>query len=266
MDIADGSNGNASLGEANAALGQPGVNGIVSLGDGGEAILTFEQPISNGPGPDFAIFENSFSDFFLELAFVEVSSDSHTWVRFPAHCLLSQTQQIGPFDDNSDPAKLNNLAGKYRGQYGTPFDLDELKDSVGINIDSIVFIKVIDCIGSLNPQYATYDTAGNAINDPYPTPFASSGFDLDAVGVIHQNVVDIQTPSPSIESLCFPNPVAKGQVLNFGYLASSTMVYIYNSTGKKVMQLNRPREWVIHLPAGVYFVKSGASIQRLSIR
>jgi hypothetical protein len=33
--------------------------------------------------------------------------------------------------------------------------------------------------------YATRDNAGRIINDPFPTPYPSSGFDIDAVGIIH---------------------------------------------------------------------------------
>ena len=34
-----------------------------------------------------------------------------------------------------DATKINNfLAGKYRGGYGVPFDLNELKDITGLNI------------------------------------------------------------------------------------------------------------------------------------
>jgi len=47
-------------------------------------------------------------------------------------------------------------------------------------------VKVIDVIGTIDPQYASRDSFGNIVNDPYPTPFGSCGFDLDAVGVINQ--------------------------------------------------------------------------------
>lgn len=211
IDISNPSLGLATLGDSNSALGAPGENGIVSLGDGGEAVVSFEQPIKNGPGADFAIFENSFSDFFLELAFVEVSSDGEHWVRFPATCNLSQDTQLGPFDDKSDPTKLNNLAGKYRGQFGVPFDLEELRDSLGINLDSIVYIKMIDCVGSLSHAYATYDALGSKINDPFATPFPSSGFDLDAVGVIHQNIVSNEFISSQPSFSIYPNPFKSGQ-------------------------------------------------------
>ncbi|MEM7468476.1 MAG: hypothetical protein AAF387_16525 [Pseudomonadota bacterium] len=49
---------------------------VVSLGRGGEAVLTFDTPIVDGAGADFAVFENSFSDTFLELATVWVSDGS----------------------------------------------------------------------------------------------------------------------------------------------------------------------------------------------
>jgi hypothetical protein len=35
-------------------------------------------------------------------------------------------------------------------------------------------------------NYASCDSQGHQINDPWPTPFPTGGFDLDAVGVIHQ--------------------------------------------------------------------------------
>ena len=57
---------------------------VVSLGDGGSITLTFAHPLSDGTGPDLAVFENAFNDTFLELAFVEVSSDGANFVRFPA--------------------------------------------------------------------------------------------------------------------------------------------------------------------------------------
>ena len=106
------------------AIGTPG-NGIVSLGDGGYAVLSFERPIKNGPGWDFAIFENSFSDTFLELGLVEVSSDGLNYFQFESTSLTQDTLQIDAFG-SINPEMINNLAGKYRATFGTPFDLEEL--------------------------------------------------------------------------------------------------------------------------------------------
>jgi len=82
---------------------------VLALGDGGSATLGFASPIANGPGFDFAVFENSFDDLFLELAFIEVSSDGSHFVRFPAISLtpeLPQTFTFGP----TDATKINNFA------------------------------------------------------------------------------------------------------------------------------------------------------------
>ncbi len=207
VDITDQSMGVVSHGTDSDALGPADNPNVVSLGDGGMAILTFDTIISNGQGPDFVVFENSFNETFLELAVVEVSSDGINYVRFPAVSETQTTTQVGGFG-SLDCRYLYNLAGKYKANYGTPFDLEELTDSTGINIDSVTHIRIIDVVGSIDPQYGTPDRYGNMINDPFTTPFATGGFDLDAVGVIN-----VYSPSTSnikednFSSLeIYPNP------------------------------------------------------------
>ena len=84
QEIDKPADGYASYGDPTNALGPATANTtkVVSLGDGGSATLTFAKPITNGPGPDFAVFENGFSDTFLELGFVEVSSDGSELLSF----------------------------------------------------------------------------------------------------------------------------------------------------------------------------------------
>ncbi len=205
QNMADISLGRANVGDSSMAIGPAGTNGVVSLGDGGVADLTFLHPIQNGPSWDFAVFENSFSDTFLELAFVEVSSDGINYFRFPATSLTETNIQIPSFGE-LDATRLNNLAGKYRGMYGTPFDLNELSGIPELDITQITHVRIIDVVGSINPLYGTYDAFGHIINDPFPTPFGSSGFDLDAVGVIHQNLSSINEDSQSFSFQIFPNP------------------------------------------------------------
>ena len=208
-NIADTSLGKSEAGTAESAIGIAGnQGGVVSLGDGGMATLTFQRAITNGPGPDFAVFENSFADDFLELAFVEVSSDGFHFIRFPAVSFISDSQQTGPFDARGRASLIHNLAGKYRSEFGTPFDLEDLKDSVKIDINSVSHVRVIDVVGSINPLFARHDKNGNTINDPFPTPFPSGGFDLDAVGLIHQN------NHSKMELSIFPNPVLEGIILS----------------------------------------------------
>jgi len=189
VNIADtsvkvGGSNKASFGYPAAALGKAeGTStNVVSLGDSGVAILTFDRPIANGNGPDFAVFENGFSNNYLELAFVEVSSDGKRFVRFPSVSLTQNTLQVGSFG-TLDPTNLYNLAGKYMQGYGTPFDLDDIKDSSNIDLNNIRFVKVVDVVGDIKAPYASHDSKGNVINDPFPTPYASCGFDLEAISV-----------------------------------------------------------------------------------
>lgn len=171
----------AALGAADADLDSLPV---VSLGDGGSITLTFANSIRNGTGADFAVFENGITDTFLELAFVEVSSDGVHFTRFAATSLTQTATQIGPFGA-LDATNLNNLAGKYRRGFGTPFDLAELTGTIGLDLDNIGFIRIVDAIGSITPGYTALDSLGNIINDPWKTPYETGGFDLDAIAVMN---------------------------------------------------------------------------------
>jgi hypothetical protein len=187
MDISHPELGSASFGTAANALGPATGNpsDVVSLGDGGSITLGFASGIRNGPGADFAVFENGFGDAFLELGFVEVSSNGVDFFRFPSISLTPTATQVGSFG-TLDATNLYDLAGKYRAGFGTPFDLAELAGvSPLLDIDHVTQVRIVDVTGSINPLYATHDSLGNIVNDPWPTPFASSGFDLDAVGVLH---------------------------------------------------------------------------------
>ncbi len=146
---------------------------VVSLGNSGQITLSFATPIADGAGADFAVFENSFNDTFLELAWVEVSNGGTSFTRFANDSL---TASPVPFIGGSvDPTNIDGLAGKYRQGFGTPFDLAD------VGLAQITHVRLIDIIG----DGTAADTSGDAIYDPHPTS-GSIGFDLDAVGVINQ--------------------------------------------------------------------------------
>jgi hypothetical protein len=192
QNISNPSLGLASFGTPGNALGPSDAAtnfaGVVSLGDGGQMTLGFAEPIRNGAGPDFAVFENGFASSglaFLELGFVEASSDGTNFFRFAATSDTQTTTQVASFG-LLDTTNLNNLAGKYVAGFGTPFDLAELAGvSPLLDVNNIRFVRIVDVVGSIDPLYSTHDSIGNIVNDPWPTPSASSGFDLDAVGVIN---------------------------------------------------------------------------------
>jgi hypothetical protein len=247
IDISRPELGYVSFGDDANCLGHAqcygsNVYNVVSLGDGGIATLSFQNPITNGDGYDFVVFENSYSSTFLELGFVEVSSDGNNFFRFDAVSLTDPNVQVDTFG-SVDATNINNLAGKYKAGYGTPFNLQELAGIEGLDINSITHIRIIDVVGCIQSadfnndgfvnfsdysvlagaylsvsgdarwnkrcdiavpygvidmadvekfvfqwfaEWSSMDSVGNKINDPWPTPFDTGGFDLDAVGVIYQ--------------------------------------------------------------------------------
>lgn len=194
---------------------------IVSLGDldqaqinaggiPGRITLTFAKSIYNGPGADFAVFENgsyynlpeyNFVGFLAELGYVEVSSNGTDFVRFPC---VSQTPQ--PEGDYSylllDSTDIFNLAGKHDMDHGTPFDLDDVAAAAAVvnglvDINDIQYVKIVDVPGSGD----FLDSNDNPIYDAWWT-YDSGGMDLNAVGAINT------VPEPS--SLALLAAVALG--------------------------------------------------------
>lgn len=168
---------------------------IVCLGNGGEITMTFPRPIRNGPGPDFAVFENSINNTFLELAFVEVSSDGIHFFRFPNRS--EGTNLVGAFGA-VDPTTLNGLAGKHKLGFGTGFDLATIPISPLLDTRQIRFVKIVDIVGN----GSALDSTGAPIYDPTPTT-GSGGFDLEAIGVIHQNEGDFKILEAEIVGATF---------------------------------------------------------------
>jgi hypothetical protein len=255
MNIADTSLGKADVGDSSMACGPAGTNGVVSLGDGGSATLTFDYPITNGPSWDFAVFENSFSDTFLELGFVEVSSNGTNYYRFPATSLTDTSVQVTAFG-SVDATKINNLAGKYRALFGTPFDLDELSGQSGLDVNHITHVRIIDVVGSIDKQYASYDFYGHAINDPFPTPFNSSGVDLDAVGVIHQDMSSVKENDGSISINIYPNPCSSHVYVSPANIGMITLLDVNRRILKEITAIEEIS--LIDMGSfrpGVYFLK-----------
>ena len=251
-----------TYGDESQAVGAATANtmDVVSLGDGGTATLTFATPIVNGDGYDFAVFENSFDDYFLELAFVEVSSDGQHFVRFPATSLTQTARQIA---SHVEPSYINNLAGKYKVGYGTPFDLDELRDSTGIDLNNITHVRIVDVVGSIDPQYATYDAFGHIVNDPFPTISYSAGFDLDGVAVMNQKGNGIEETEETFVSV-YPNPVAN--MMNITASEEMTAL-LFDMSGRCIMtiQLHNGNNSISMdgISNGVYLLRTAAGVQKV---
>ena len=155
---------------------------VLVLGRGGQATLTFAAPLRDGPGFDLAVFENSFSDTFLDLGFVEVSSDGSTFVRFDS---AAHTPDSVDAFGSVDPTTIHGLAGAHRQGKGTPFDLSWLRFHPEVltgqlDLEAVTHVRIVDAVGDGSDT----DSFGRPIHDPYPTT-GSAGLDLDAVGAIH---------------------------------------------------------------------------------
>ncbi|MBR3572155.1 MAG: T9SS type A sorting domain-containing protein [Bacteroidales bacterium] len=266
--ISNESLGYADYGSDNDGVGpssESTTDGVVSLGDAGTAVLTFDQPISNGEGYDFAVFENSLNSTFLEQAFVEVSSDGEHYYRFPS---VSNTQANTQVTNGGaiNPRKIHNLAGKYLVGWGTPFDLEELAGYSNLDINNITHVRIVDVVGCIDPQYGSIDKNGHIINDPYPTPWGSSGFDLSGVAIMNgwmPNSIEDETFANTL--VAYPNPCHS--ILNINNLQPNTTIEVYNVFGQLMaseichdsqIQLN-----VQSYPAGIYFVKAGGSCTKI---
>lgn len=256
QDIADTSLGKPTIGNTQSVLGIADGN-VLSLGDGGEAIYYFSNPIANGQGFDFAIFENGFRNptdsnlAFLELGEVSVSKDGIDFYTFPAICNNDTTTQIAGAGDYMDARNIYNFAGKYISNYGTPFDLDEI--NLFTPLDFIHYVKIKDVIGSLNDVICSRDYLYHKINDPYPTPYPSSGFDLDAIAVIHQIPLNITTISSNQDIQFYPNPSS-----HFIQIKSQNKIKklaIYSIDGIKIKEVNNATQLNIEeLKSGLYIL------------
>jgi hypothetical protein len=194
-----------------------------------------------------------------------VSTDGETFVRFPATSLTQTDVQIGGYG-SVNPTFINNLAGKYRVGYGTPFDLEELRDSTGIDIDHINYVRLVDVVGSIDPALGTRDAFGHLINDPFPTTGASAGFDLDGVAVLNDGTTGIGAVAARAVRV-YPNP-ADGRV---SILASGVNeAVVYDMTGRRVATVTLTDGMgevnTSLLPAGIYMLRLGSEAVKLAVK
>ena len=162
----------------------------------GRITLGFAAPIFDGPGPDFAVFENAFASsstgvsVFAELGYVEVSSDGVNFARFPSQYGNTGTPGVAVPLRFQDATNIYNLVGKHINaggeSWGTPFDLsqlaaDPLVTGGQVNLGAIKYVRIVDIPGS----GAFLDSAGHPIYDSWVT-VGSGGVDLEAIGVLHQ--------------------------------------------------------------------------------
>jgi len=123
-------------------------------------------------------------------------------------------------------------------------------------------------VGDLHDRFARYDSQGHKINDPWPSPYWSGGFDLDAVGVIHQRgeVTGLPTFVRSEESIrVFPNPA--NSVVNVRFVKGDDFMHfnieLINLAGQILISSSNKQLNVSGIPNGLYILKisDGKNIQ-----
>jgi hypothetical protein len=142
---------------------------VISLGTGGEITLSFESnPIVDGPGVDFIVFENAFyasgdtTKPFAELAEVSVSEDGVTFTPFPCTATefpFGDCAGWRPVNATSEATALDPAAAG-----GDPYDLSK------INVKRVKFVKIVDKTN----QRCTSQGPNN------------NGFDLDAIAALNR--------------------------------------------------------------------------------
>jgi hypothetical protein len=207
------------------SLGELDSEAIASGAAAGRITLVFGDPcaagdanhIRDGAGYDFVVFENGFvsahtkpgtgsvrGQMLAELGYVEVSSNGGDFVRFASVSLTDG--RVGRYG-TIEISDVYNLAGKHPNMggvcTGTAFDLSELAREASVvsgvvDLNDISYVRIVDIPGSGDfyddagvhidawtwPAWAFY--AGvHAIYDAWPT-YGSGGFDLEAVGVLHE--------------------------------------------------------------------------------
>jgi hypothetical protein len=190
--------------------------GSITLGFGDPADPNDAGAIADRQGYDFVVFENAFvsrlttpggslgGQMMAELAYVEVSSNGLDFARFASISLTPEP--VGAYG-TIEVSNVRNLAGKHANAYGvctsTPFDLSDLADhpdvvSGLVDVNAIRHVRIVDVPGSGDycdrasehidpgtyPMWAGYPE-DHAIFDAWPTR-GSGGFDLEAVGVLHE--------------------------------------------------------------------------------
>ncbi len=140
--------------------GEAGSLDVLSLGDSGEIILTFDDiGLTDGPGPDLIIFENPFPGW-VETGVVAVSLDGETWSEWP--CDPTPPDFVGCAGKSpvwSNPANgIDPTDPEVAG--GDAFDLNEL------GVSEAYFVRIRDSGAN------TYEGI-------------AGGFDLDAIAVVN---------------------------------------------------------------------------------
>jgi hypothetical protein len=151
-----------------------GSTSVLSLGNGGEIIASFEpNAIVDGEGVDFIVFENPFEiggdpdHIYAEPGEVSVSEDGVSWTSYPCTQTTNdppygQCAGVHPVYSNPDNG-ISPIDPKRAG--GDPYDLAD------IGVKRAKYVRIIDKVIEPCPE------SGPRLN--------TNGFDLDAISIVN---------------------------------------------------------------------------------
>lgn len=220
-----------------------GVGGSITVGfDGSQGPRAFRD----GPGADFIVSENPFyagtgaGPAFVELVFVEVSSDGTNFARFdvvsgtlePVGALgiidpkdVSGFAGIRPVWANIDTNTIDPFDPDVAG--GDGFDLVDLADhplvtADVVNLNRIRFIRLVDVPG----DGSLFDQIGQPIYDSFgPT---NGGADVDSVAIRHGFTFADMNDDGQIDNLdvaLFVLAVQTGDAGDYDAMAANTVFF-----------------------------------------
>lgn len=190
---------------------------VCSIGIGGEIILGLKNGrILNGDGVDFIIFENAFERqidgvVFAEPAIVSVSQNGIDFIEFPFNSwTLDGLAGKTPTNGLENPFDIS-VSG------GDGFDLEVL------GLDFITHIKLKD----------TSRIVSQDEKHPFYQPeFIVSGFDLDAIAIVHHKTETSITESKVLE---FEVSEFSDRIIVSSH--STFNLSIFDAQGKKVLSI-----------------------------
>ena len=102
------------------------------------------------------------------------------------------------------------------------------------------------------------------MNDPFPKGFKSGGFDLDGVGVIHQNIETAISSTSAISFSVYPNPVSGS---NLYFTQELHAIQVFDALGNEMINKKVAKELNISsLKSGMYVVKSEEGLVKFIIK
>mgnify|MGYP006235683977 FL=1 len=147
--------------------------------------------------------------------------------------------------------------------------MEELNGTAGLDINNITHVKVIDVVGMISGDHIQYDSNGNAINDPYATAFASGGFDLDAIGVIHQGPLGTDEHE-GLSFQVYPNPAHSNGIVSVSADIAIEHLVLTSLTGEHISQSKTNSIQLGYLSSGAYLLQiktaSGTHTSRILVR